>query len=163
MKEFMEQYELVYGDLYRLAYYYLGNAHEAEDAVMDTVLAAYEGYEKLRNPEAFKNWIFKILVNQCKRRMRSFYVKQEKLTEESSIHEPDYTDKAYIQSLLLSLSGEERLIVSLIVFGGYKGEEVADLLQKKHSTIRSKYRRAIEKLKKQLDKEAFSSRGSEVE
>lgn len=149
----MEQYELVYKELYRLAYYYLGDVHEAEDAVMDTVLAAYESYGKLRNQAAFRSWIFKILVNQCKRRMRRFYEKQEELTEDSCIHEPDYTDKTYIQTVLQSLSEEERLIVSLIVFGGYKGEEVARVLKKKHSTIRSKYRRAIDKLKKQLEKE----------
>lgn len=153
MKEFMEQYEKVYKDLYRLAYYYLGDVHEAEDAVMDTVLAAFEGYGRLRNQDAFRSWIFKILVNQCKRRMRRFYEKPEELTEDSCIHEPDYTDKTYIYTLLQSLSEEERLIVSLIVFGGYKGEEVASVLKKKHSTIRSKYRRAMDKLKKQIEKE----------
>lgn len=153
MKEFMEQYELVYQDLYRLAYYYLGSPQEAEDAVQDTVLAAYEGYGKLRNKEAFRAWIFKILVNQCKKRMRQFYEAGAELTEESAVHEPDYTDKTYIQSLVSSLSEEERLIVSLRVFGGYKGEEVAGFLGKNHSTIRSKYRRAMEKLKKKIESE----------
>lgn len=148
----MEQYKLVYKDLYRLAYYYLGDAYEAEDAVGDTVLAAFEGYGKLRRKEAFRNWIFKILVNQCKRRMRMFYVGNLELVEDSAMHEPDYTDKTYIQTIFQSLSQEERLIVSLIVFGGYKGEEVAGLLEKKHSTIRSKYRRALAKLRKQLDR-----------
>ena len=150
----MEQYELVYQDLYRLAYYYLGDAHEAEDAVGDTVLAAYEGYGGLRNKEAFRAWIFKILVVQCKRRMRSFYEKSVELTEESCIQEPDYTDKTYVQNVFQTLSEEERLIVALIVFGGYKGEEVAEALEKKHSTIRSKYRRALAKLRKLMEEEA---------
>lgn len=153
MQEFMEQYELVYKDLYRLACYYLGDVHEAEDAVQDTVMAAFEEYGKLRKKEAFRAWIFKILVIQCKHRMKKFYEKKTELTEEAAIHEPDYTDRTYVQGMLSSLSEEERLIVLLIVFGGYKGEEVAGILGKKHSTVRSKYRRAMEKLKKKIESE----------
>lgn len=147
----MEQYALVYKDLYRVAYYYLGDSHEAEDAVGDTVLAAYEGYGKLRKKEAFRAWIFKILTIQCKRRMQRFYENQAALTESSAVHEPDYIDKTYIQTLFQGLSEEERLIVSLMVFGGYKSREVADFLQRNHSTVRSKYRRAVARLKKQLE------------
>lgn len=155
----MEQYELVYQDLYRLAYYYLGDAHEAEDAVGDTVLAAFEGYGRLREKKAFRAWIFKILVNKCKRRMRHFYEKTEELTEETAVHEPDYTQNTYIQTIFSGLSEEERLIVALIVFGGYKGEEVAGFLEKNHSTIRSKYRRAIAKLKRKIEEEDSMEKG----
>ena len=37
MEHFMELYQTVYADLYRLAYYYMGNA---QDAVQDAALAA---------------------------------------------------------------------------------------------------------------------------
>ena len=59
----MELYQAVYQDLYRLAYYYLGNAADAEDAVQEAALSAYENFRKLKNQEAFRPWIFKILVN----------------------------------------------------------------------------------------------------
>ena len=51
------------------------------------------------------------------------------------------------------LSEEERLIVVLTVFGGYKGDEIAGLLRRNHSTIRSKYRRALKKLEQELVRE----------
>ena len=35
MERFMELYQTVYRDLYRLAYYYMGNPEDAEDAVQD--------------------------------------------------------------------------------------------------------------------------------
>ena len=47
MEEFRRLYETVYQDLYRLAYYYLGNAADAEDAVQDTALAAWRGFGSL--------------------------------------------------------------------------------------------------------------------
>ena len=40
--------------------------------------------------------------------------------------------------------------MALTVFGGYKGEEIAKMTRQKHSTIRSKYRRALKKLEQKL-------------
>jgi len=70
MERFIELYESVYRDLYRLAYYYLGNSQDAEDAVSETALKAYEKYHTLREQTAFKAWIFRILVNQCRMQLR---------------------------------------------------------------------------------------------
>lgn len=46
---------------------------------------------------------------------------------------------------------KERLIVALSVFGGYTGEEIAGILEKNPSTIRSKYRRALKKMREKLE------------
>ena len=51
MERFMVLYEMIYKDLYRLAYYYLGNSQDAEDVVGETVLKAYENFGKLRNED----------------------------------------------------------------------------------------------------------------
>ena len=68
----------------------------------------------------------------------------EQLPEEP--FEAEHSSRTELEELLSSLSEEERLIVTLTVFGGYKGEEIAGILHKNHSTIRSKYRRALKKL-----------------
>ena len=70
MEEFRRLYETVYQDLYRLAYYYLGNAADAEDAVQDTALAAWRSFGSLKRKEAFRAWILQILVNTCRRALR---------------------------------------------------------------------------------------------
>ena len=70
MERFMEQYQAVYQDMYRLAYYYMGNAQDAEDAVQETALAAYENFHRLKDKEAFRPWIFRILVNRCKKSLK---------------------------------------------------------------------------------------------
>lgn len=150
MERFMELYEAVYKDLYRLAYYYLGNTQDAEDAVSETVLKAYENFASLRNEAAFRGWIFKILVNQCKSQQRkSSGRKNAEILEEPSYH-PELADGVMTKDLLSCLSEEERQIVALTVFGGYKGEEIAKLLHRRHSTVRSKYRRALKKLEQQI-------------
>lgn len=150
MERFMELYEAVYKDLYRLAYYYLGNVQDAEDAVGETVLKAYENFASLRNKDAFRPWIFKILVNQCKSQLRKNGSRtNSELLKEPSYH-PELGDAVIAKDMLSRLSEEERQIVALAVFGGYKGEEIAKIMYRRHSTIRSKYRRALKKLEQQI-------------
>ena len=150
MEQFWELYELVYKDMYRLAYYYLGNAQDAEDVVGETVIKAYEKFGSLRKKEAFKSWIFAVLVNQCKTFLRKKTVKgTTELIEEPSF-EPSMEDNTVVKDLLSVLSEEERQIVILSVFGGYKGEEIARILHIKHGTVRTKYRRALKKMERYL-------------
>ena len=150
MERFMEQYQAVYKDMYRLAYYYMGNAEDAEDAVQETTLSACEHFHRLKNKEAFRPWIFKILVNRCKKSLKRRNLWGIRKEEPEPSYEPSLTSQAELLELLGRLEEEERLIVTLIVFGGYKGEEIARLLNKNHSTVRSKYRRALKKLESEL-------------
>ena len=150
MDRFLELYGKVYIDMYRLAFFYLGNPQDAEDAVSETVLKAYEKFDTLRKEEAFRAWIFAILVNQCKTQWKKrAWSETVELKEEPSYH-PSLEDQVLTEDLLSCLSSEERKIVVLAVFGGYKGEEIAKILGYKHSTIRSKYRRALKKLERKL-------------
>lgn len=150
MEQFIKLYESVYRDLYRFACYYMGNTQDAEDAVSEAVLKAYECFDQLRKPEAFRAWIFTILINQCKKML----VKRTARGTMELVEEPSYTpqlcDSTIAGELLSALSEEERQIISLAVFGGYKGAEIARIMNCKHSTIRSKYRRALKKLEKQI-------------
>lgn len=150
MEQFLELYETIYKDLYRLAYYYLGNTQDAEDVVGETVLKAYEKFASLRKKESFKSWIFKILVNQC----RTFLRKRAATDPRELIYEPaletDLETGIIVRDLLAVLSEEERRIVVLSVFGGYKGAEIAQLLHIKHGTVRTKYRRALKKMERYL-------------
>ena len=70
IKKFSEMYETVYRDLYRYALCLMKNPQEAEDAVSEAVIAAYENIHKLKKEEAFKSWIFTILTNKCKKRLK---------------------------------------------------------------------------------------------
>lgn len=150
MERFIALYETVYKDLYYLALYYTGNSQDAEDVVSETVLKAYEKFSDLRKEEAFRSWIIRILINQCKRQYRIGKIHKS----ETFVTEPSYVpaleDKLVTKEMMRILSREERMIVGLFVFCGYKGEEIAELMSLNHSTVRSKYRRAMDKLRKQI-------------
>lgn len=69
---FCRLYSLYKDRLYRYAYYRLGNYDDAQDAVSDCIVSAYEQIKNLRKAEAFPSWIFKILYAAC-----STYIKQQ--------------------------------------------------------------------------------------
>ena len=50
--------------MYRVAWSYLGNNQNVEDAVQDAIVKAWEKRERLRRQEQFKPWLMRILVNQ---------------------------------------------------------------------------------------------------
>ena len=88
---FGELYQEVYQDLYHFALYVLKNPEDAQDAVAETVADAYAAIGKLRDCEAFKGWIFKILSNKCKRKLKEYTRKTEPLYEQEGSVPVSYT------------------------------------------------------------------------
>lgn len=157
MEEFMRCYEKIYPQMYRTALFYMQNRQEAEDAVQDAVLTAYEKFYQLKDREKFGSWIMQILVNRCRKRMKTWFRREEDIEEISPAQErslsgeTDLAMASAVKQVFWELKEEERLIVALSVFGGYTSEEISDILNKNHSTIRSKYRRALQKMKEKLE------------
>lgn len=153
-KTFSGMYESVYKDLYRFALCMMKHPHDAEDAVSDAVVSAYGHISSLRSEEAFKSWIFTILSNTCKKKLRtrtaqkkneeSFFSGKD---EETMIGEDyDYSLSLDVRKAFSILSEEEQLIVGLSVFGGYQSREIGKMLGLNANTVRSKRKRALEKM-----------------
>ena len=64
------------------AYYMLKHAEDAKDAVGDAVMDAWAAIGTLKKEESFKSWIFTILSNKCKAKMREYVNRPGELTEE---------------------------------------------------------------------------------
>ncbi len=50
----------------RLAYRLLGNRQDAEDALQEALIRAYRGLGRYRDQDAFRAWLYRILINQCR-------------------------------------------------------------------------------------------------
>ena len=75
--QFVERYRLIYRDLYRFALCMLGNVHDAEDAVSESVATGWEKRGQLRRASAFKSWMFQIAANCCRQKLRGGYTSRE--------------------------------------------------------------------------------------
>ncbi|MGO5073258.1 sigma factor [Clostridium sporogenes] len=52
-------------DLYRVSIAMLKNDDDALDGMEDAILKAFKSIKNLREPEYFKTWLIKILINSC--------------------------------------------------------------------------------------------------
>ena len=147
---FAALYGTVYTDMYRFALCMMKSSHDAEDAVSEAVIQAYEHIGSLRSEESFRSWIFTILANTCRRKWRQQEKDQEKAewTFFSSEEEraPDWEQAVDVRNAFAILAEEEQLIVGLSVFGGYTSGEIGEFLEKSPSTVRSKLSRALAKM-----------------
>ena len=66
-------------------------------------------------------------------------------------HDVTTEDRTVLTAALSALSEEERQIIMLHVTAGLKHREIAQLLELPLSTVLSKYRRALSKLKQKLE------------
>lgn len=144
---FAQLYEGVYQDLYRFALYVLKHPQDAQDVVSDTVTDAFAQIGELRKTEAFRAWIFRILSNKCKRKLKEYATRPEELTPELLEHlgKSGMDEHAAVRSLFFELPSEERMIIAMHLFCGYSSKEIGKLLDLNENTVRSKESRGIKK------------------
>ena len=152
---FAALYEQIYEKLYRFAFYTLKNAEDAEDVVSDTIADAFVSIRKLKSDEAFSTWIYRILSNKCNRKLRQYYQERERLShqkimEDREVWENKTEEYIEVRKSFFDLKDEERIIVGMHIFLGYKTREIAEILKMNENTVRTKESRAIQKMGNRL-------------
>lgn len=148
---FARLYQDIYKDLYKFALYTLKNPHDAEDVVSEAVMDAYAGIKGLKKEEAFRSWFFRILSNKCRRKLKEYTNKTVELPEELGTVEQDFVKNSMVRSAFARLSDEERMIIALHLFCGYKSREIGEILHMHDGTVRSKESRALQKMAAMLE------------
>lgn len=146
---FIRLYQEIYQDLYRFALYTLKNIHDAEDVTGDAVADAFESFGKLRSLDSFRPWIFKILSNKCKRKLKEYVNKTVELPDDLAGGDSMEVG-CQVRQAFARLDEEERLIISMHIFAGYTSREIGKILHKNENTIRSKESRALKKMERLL-------------
>lgn len=147
---FSQLYSMYSNELYRYALYMTGNTQDAEDAVQEAVISAWRSVHNLKENDKFKLWLFKILTNKCK----TLLIRNNKSHDALPIDEydfigadDDFTVSTELKSALQSLTPPDGQIIMLSIIGGFKNDELAQIYNMKPSTIRSRQKRGLEKLK----------------
>lgn len=140
-------------ELYRYAYFRLGNAEDARDAVSACIVAAFEGIYALRAAGAFRPWIFRILYFAC----CQIIAQQSEQNARADVSELDRVEAASdtlspeLKEAFDILDPLGRDIVLLSVIAGYKSREIAGMTGLKPSSVRSRLSRALSKMRAFLE------------
>ena len=142
-----------YRKYYHLALGYVHNEADALDIVQEGAYKAILKSETLRNEEHAATWIYRIMLNEvfsfC-RSKRDFFA-ENSIQMESYIGAYDNSagcaEEMDLYNALERLSPDEKKIVQLRFFQGFKLEEVAEAMGLNLNTVKSKLYRTIEKLR----------------
>lgn len=138
--------------VYAYAFSVLKNSQDAEDVLQDCFLriqSSAASYSPNGKPMA---WILTVTRNLCMdllRRKKSTAV----LSYDPGLSCADPDDRIVVEACLQTLSDEERQIVVLHAVSGIRHRDVAQIMGLPLSTVLSKYRRALKKMKNDLGKE----------
>lgn len=153
---FEELIILINDDLYKIARARISNESDIEDAVQETMIETYKSIKKLSDPEKFKKWIIKILINKCNRIYRRKYKKDLSIDEfEYDLKDTESDDIGNIESnlnfydIIETLNYDERIVIILYYMEGYTVKEIKKLLKMNENTVYTHLHRAKQKIKKE--------------
>lgn len=155
-KAFTELILNIQNDLYRIGKTRLSDDNDIGDAIQETMINAYRHIKKLKDDSNFKSWIIKILINECNRIYKGKQTKKnliEKVTIDiSSSYKKDSIQDSNsnidFELLIKKLNYDERLIITLFYNSKCSSTEIAEILNMNINTVKSKLKRAKEKIRK---------------
>jgi len=134
-----------------------GNREDGDDLYHDALLAARKGFSGLRDPEAFRPWFYRIVVNAFKRRFsRPWYRLLLPITSEvaetTGSHDPgpSYAARRHLDRAFRALSPEDQAVVIMFELDGRSTSEVAQMLGKSEGSIRVRLHRARGRMREAL-------------
>ena len=142
-------------DAYRLAGYLLGDATEAQDAVQDALIKAWQSWSSLRDPDAFGPWFGQIVVNVCRDRMRRHRtLRMVELGAAGEVESDDVFRRMTVDDdlagLVARLVPEQRIVVVLRFWQDLTLEQIADRLDVPLGTVKSRLHYALKALSVEL-------------
>lgn len=137
------------GAFYRYAYSVLLSRQDAEDAVSETVLKAFEHLQDLKHLYKMKSWMFRILANTCSTLLQNrLPVSPQPENEAGTVR--DLESSMDLHNCIYQMEPEFREVVVLYYFEDLKTKEIARILDIPEGTVKSRLSRARDRLKQLL-------------
>ena len=157
--------------MFNLCYWFVGDYQDANDLAQDVFFKAFKALKNFRFESAFSTWIYRIAVNTCKNRLKSFQYRLKKkfvhlnntaaaknnpgveIADESSSPEIELGRKEksrLIQTAINSLPTEKKAVVVLRDIEGLSYEEISSVTGFNLGTVKSKLARARQDLREKL-------------
>ena len=137
--------------LYRICYLYVKNKYDAEDIVQNTFIRLMRSTMIFESLEHEKAWLIKTASNLCKDFHKSWWQKTVGLDSIAEKGKSFELKEDKTLQKILSLPKMYRLSLYYFYYEEYKTEEIAAILQKNESTVRSYLHRGRKMLKLELE------------
>ena len=135
----------------------------ARDAVQEGLIRAWRDLRKLRDPDRFDAWLYRLTVNACLdlTRQRRRRVVEVELMQIHAPSTPDaasaHADRELVDEVLGQLDEQGRAIVVLHYYIGLPLTDVAATLAIPVGTVKSRLHRALSAMRVAIDAEPTST------
>lgn len=156
--------------VYTLCYRYSGNDEDAYDLAQEAFIKAYRSLGTFKGSSRFGTWLYRITTNVCldeiRRKKRRIQVQSLDQPVEGADGEmtrivlddtlpidalyEQQEQAQYIQSLLMQMKPEHRMVLLLKDIMEFSYEEIAQMLNISSGTIKSRLSRARDLLRRKL-------------
>lgn len=148
-------------ELVRLAFSYVKDVETAKDLVQNTFIKCYKNIDSFRFDAQIKTWLYRITINECKDYLKSWNYKMVQVksfinetaksilpsTEKKVI---DKYNNEEIKDTIYSLPKVYREVVYLYYYDSLSTEEIANVLDISVNTVKTRLRRAKQRLESML-------------
>ena len=144
---------------YHLAYTYVGNEHDALDALEQMIVILYEKIHQLKDDTVFYSWSKTILVNECRailnKKHRVSFIEDEETVELTVNPIDQLDDELTLEHYLTILSPVHKEAIQLKYLLDYDYETIAELTNVSVGTAKTRVFYSLKKLRAQFGEENF--------
>ena len=138
--------------LKRFVRFRIGNAHDADDVLQETCIAAFKGFGKLKDESLFKPWLLGIARNKCndyfREKAKLLEIPIDELSETAiSYGVRGITTVSAVRETLDMLGDKDKQILYLYYFKQLQQEEIAKRLSLPLGTVKSRLYNAKQRFK----------------
>ncbi|HYK73890.1 MAG TPA: sigma-70 family RNA polymerase sigma factor [Pseudoneobacillus sp.] len=145
----------------RLAFTYTKQKQLSEDIAQEVFIKCYEKLDEFRHESSYKTWIYRITVNLCKDRLRSwtyrnvvfteFFSKWSKTSQSPETELLHLESSRQVSEKIMTLPVKYREVIILYYYEELSYNQISELLHINLQTIKSRLHRARLLLKQSLE------------
>lgn len=139
--------------LFVIAFSYLKNKHDAEDALQNAFLKLWKSKIEFNDDLGIDKWLTKVLVNDCKNFFNLSFRQNKSIEEVYDVSTFDKYFNVDLYNAVMSLNKKERLCVILFYYDDLTISDISKITGIKESTVKSLLKRSRNKLKLMLGDE----------
>jgi RNA polymerase sigma-70 factor, ECF subfamily len=144
--------------IYNFVYSRVGSSQEAEDITQDTFVKMWKNLKKFEQQQKFSTWLYAIAGNTAIDYLRkkktipfsAFSDNEGNNTIIDNLADENVVAENNLAYAVEKLSPEHRDVISMHNDNRFTFKEMANILREPMNTVKSRYRRAITNLKKNI-------------
>lgn len=155
-KDITEIYNRHVDTVYRVCFLYMKNKYDTEDAVQNTFIKLMEYKGSFQSSEHEKAWLIVTATNICKNFHRHWWRKNINIENaQNTLCDNNHVEDETLK-LVLAMPPKYKTVIYMYYYEGYSTVEIARMLKKKESTIRSHLHKGRKLLKLSLGDEPYA-------